>query len=91
MSKTSTITEHIEITPGICGGKPRIAGHRIRVEDIVICYEKMGLSPDEIVSQLLEYVYYLYSKISYECFHVCLLIYLKLTHPNQETGFITLI
>ncbi|MEM1172649.1 MAG: DUF433 domain-containing protein, partial [Cyanobacteria bacterium P01_H01_bin.35] len=51
MSKTSTITEHIEISPGICGGKPRIAGHRIRVEDIVICHEKMGLSPDEIVSQ----------------------------------------
>ncbi|MEM1173016.1 MAG: DUF433 domain-containing protein, partial [Cyanobacteria bacterium P01_H01_bin.35] len=51
MSKTSAITEHIEITPGICGGKPRIAGHRIRVEDIVICHEKMGLSPDEIVSQ----------------------------------------
>ncbi|MEB3343257.1 DUF433 domain-containing protein [Okeania sp.] len=51
MSKTSTITEHIEITPGICGGKPRIAGHRIRVEDIVICHEKMGFSPDEIVSQ----------------------------------------
>jgi hypothetical protein len=23
------IKEHIEITPGICGGKPRIAGHRI--------------------------------------------------------------
>ena len=51
MSKTFTITEHIEITLGICGGKPWISGHRIRVEDIVICHEKMGLSPDEIVSQ----------------------------------------
>ncbi|MEO0014001.1 MAG: hypothetical protein RLZZ535_2390 [Cyanobacteriota bacterium] len=36
MSKTSIILEHIEITPGVCGGKPRIAGHRIRVQDIVI-------------------------------------------------------
>lgn len=27
------ISEHIEITPGVCGGKPRIAGHRIQVED----------------------------------------------------------
>ncbi len=27
---------HIEITPGICGGKPRIAGHRIRVQDIAL-------------------------------------------------------
>jgi uncharacterized protein (DUF433 family) len=23
--------EHIEVTPGVCGGKPRIAGHRISV------------------------------------------------------------
>ena len=35
------IKEHIEITPGICGGKPRIAGHRIRVQDIVIWHEQM--------------------------------------------------
>ena len=48
---TATIISHIEITPGICGGKPRIAGHRIRVEDIVIWHERLGLSPDEIVSQ----------------------------------------
>ncbi|MEA5618571.1 DUF433 domain-containing protein [Cronbergia sp. UHCC 0137] len=43
------IKEHIEITSGICGGKPRIAGHRIRVQDIVIWYEQMGMSPDEIL------------------------------------------
>jgi uncharacterized protein (DUF433 family) len=43
------ISEHIQITPGICGGKPRIAGHRIRVQDIVIWYEHLNQSPDEIV------------------------------------------
>ena len=43
------INSHIEITPGVCGGKPRIAGHRISVQDIVIWHEKMGMSPDEIV------------------------------------------
>ncbi|NEO70801.1 DUF433 domain-containing protein [Moorena sp. SIO3H5] len=48
---SSVISKHIEITPGVCGGKPRIAGHRIRVEDIVIWHERIGLSPDEIVSQ----------------------------------------
>lgn len=47
----SVVAEHIEITPGVCGGKPRIAGHRIRVEDVVVWHEQMGLSPDEIVSQ----------------------------------------
>jgi uncharacterized protein (DUF433 family) len=37
-------------TPGTCGGKPRIAGHRITVKHIVICHQRSGQSPDEIVS-----------------------------------------
>ena len=45
----STIAEHIEITPGVCGGKPRIAGTRIRVQDVVVWTEQ-GRSPDEIVT-----------------------------------------
>ncbi len=49
MSIVPTITEHIEITPGVCGGKPRIAGHRIRVEDVVIWHERMGMCPEEII------------------------------------------
>jgi uncharacterized protein (DUF433 family) len=44
------ITEHIKITPGVCEGKPRIAGHRITVQNVAIWHERMGLSPDEIVS-----------------------------------------
>ena len=43
------LTQHIESTPGVLGGKPRIAGHRIRVMDIVVWHEKRGLSPDEIL------------------------------------------
>lgn len=34
----------------MCGGKPRIAGTRIRVQDIVIWHERLGRSADEIVS-----------------------------------------
>jgi len=37
-------------TPGVRNGKPRIDGHRITVADIAIWYERMGMSPDEIVS-----------------------------------------
>ncbi len=37
-------------TPAICGGKPRIDGHRISVEDVAVWHERMGMSPDEIVS-----------------------------------------
>ncbi|MBW8878827.1 MAG: DUF433 domain-containing protein [Acidobacteria bacterium] len=44
------IKQHIEATPGTCGGKPRIAGHRIRVMDIAVAHEQQGMSPDEIVS-----------------------------------------
>jgi uncharacterized protein (DUF433 family) len=47
----SGLAGHIEATPDICGGKPRIAGSRIRVQDIVVWHERMGLSADEIVSR----------------------------------------
>ena len=46
----SLITQHIEISPDIAGGKPRIAGHRITVQNVVIWHERMGLSADEIAS-----------------------------------------
>src|SRR5262245_9228530 len=46
----SVSKEHIEITPGTCGGKPRIAGHRITVQNIVVWHEQMGMSPDEIAA-----------------------------------------
>ena len=41
---------HIEVTSGVCGGRARIAGHRIRVQDIVLWTEQ-GRSPDQIVAE----------------------------------------
>ena len=38
-------------TPGVCAGKPRIAGHRIRVQDVAIWHEQMGMSAAEIVAE----------------------------------------
>lgn len=46
-----TVSGHIEITPGVAGGKPRIAGHRITVQDIVVWHERLGLSADEIATE----------------------------------------
>jgi len=46
----TVIVGHIEVTPGVCGGKPYITGHRITVQDIVIWHERMGLDPDEIAT-----------------------------------------
>ena len=47
----NVLAQHIEITPGVAGGKPRIAGHRITVQNIAIWHERMGISADEIVSE----------------------------------------
>ena len=43
--------EHISKTPGLCGGRACIAGHRIRVMDVVALHDIRGLSPSEIVQQ----------------------------------------
>ena len=45
------LEEHIEITPEVRGGKPRIAGTRITVADIVIMHWRMGQSLDEIAGK----------------------------------------
>ena len=45
------IREHIVRTPGTCSGKPRIEGTRIKVEQVVIWHEQMGMSADEIISK----------------------------------------
>ncbi len=43
--------QHIEETPGITGGKPHIAGHRITVHNIAIWHEHMGRNADEISAE----------------------------------------
>lgn len=46
-----TISRHIEATPGVAGGKPRIVGHRITVQDIVVWHERLDLDADEIATE----------------------------------------
>ena len=41
---------HIESRPGVCGGKPCVAGTRIRVWDIHVWHDLQGLSPAEIIA-----------------------------------------
>jgi uncharacterized protein (DUF433 family) len=47
---SQTIADHIESKPGVCGGKPCIAGTRIRVQDVYVWRELQGQTADEIVS-----------------------------------------
>ncbi|MHC5729157.1 MAG: DUF433 domain-containing protein [Nostoc sp.] len=45
------LNQHIEITPGVRSGKPRIAGTRITVADVAIMYLRMGQSLEEIAGK----------------------------------------
>jgi uncharacterized protein (DUF433 family) len=49
---SASTAERIVRTPGICGGRACIAGHRVRVLDVAIWHELRGWSPDEIVEQV---------------------------------------
>jgi len=42
---------HIEITPDVRGGRPRITGTRITVADIVIMHLRLGKSLEEIAGK----------------------------------------
>jgi uncharacterized protein (DUF433 family) len=46
---SDVITGRIETVQGVAGSNARIAGHRIRVMDVAIWSERLGMSPDEIV------------------------------------------
>lgn len=67
MATQHSLDQRIETTPEVCGGKPRIAGGRIRVQDIVAWYEYHGMTPDEIVSG--------YPKITLSDVHAALAYY----------------
>ena len=46
-----SLDQRIEQTDGICGGKPRIVGHRITVQDVVVWHERQGWSVDQLASE----------------------------------------
>ncbi len=48
---SKTLDEHIESTPDTAGGKPRIRGRRITVQDIAIQHERLGKGADEIAGE----------------------------------------
>ena len=53
MSSTipSPVRTRIESQSGVCGGRPCVAGTRIRVQDVFVWHELRGQSADEIVSR----------------------------------------
>ncbi len=61
---------HITRTPGVCGGKPCIAGRRIRVYHIYIWHELGGMSADEIARQHSLSVAQVYAALTYAFEHI---------------------
>ncbi len=59
------VGEHIVATPGVCGGRPRIAGHRITVQNVVLWHERGGMSPDEIASRYSLKLSEVYAALAY--------------------------
>ena len=49
---TKTEYAHVVCTPGVVGGEARIAGHRVRVRDIVAARDLGGLAPEEIAASV---------------------------------------
>jgi uncharacterized protein (DUF433 family) len=49
-----TLQQHIETRSDKCGGKPCIAGTRIRVWDIYVLHERLGKTADEIIADYPE-------------------------------------
>jgi uncharacterized protein (DUF433 family) len=45
----NVLVQHIAKTPGVCGGRACIVGHRIRVLDIVGWHEKRGYTVAQVV------------------------------------------
>ena len=44
------IAQHVESKPTVCGGKPCVAGTRIRVWDIHVWHDLRGQTPAEIIA-----------------------------------------
>lgn len=48
MSSPHLQSKYIVQDEGICGGQPRIDGTRLKIQHIVLEYERLGWSPDQI-------------------------------------------
>ena len=62
---TKALDHRIVETPGICGGKPRINGHRITVQNIAVWHDRLGWSADEIASEYDLDLSDIYAALSY--------------------------
>ena len=77
--KTEAASQHIEVTPALCAGKPRIAGHRITVANIVVGHKRLGKSADDIATEYELALAEVYAALTYY-----LIIVRQLTNPLRR-------
>jgi len=61
---------HITQTPGVRGGKPCIAGRGIKVQNVYIWHEHLGMSVDEIASAYSLTLAQVYAALTYAFEHL---------------------
>lgn len=66
----SSTETHIIATSDMAGGKPRIAGTRIRVQDVYIWHEHHGMSADDIAREYQLSLAQVYAALSYAFDHL---------------------
>ena len=65
-----TMDQYIECSPEIAGGQPRIAGHRITVQNVAVWHERMGMSADEIAAEYDLSLADVYAALAYYFVHL---------------------
>ena len=65
MDQTVLAIEHIVSTPGVMGGKPRIAGHRVSVENIAVLHAWHQWSVIRITEELGLTIAQVHAALSY--------------------------
>lgn len=76
-----SLVQHIEATSDVMGGKPRIAGRRIAVQNIVIWHERMGMSADQIATDYELSLADVYAALAYYFDHRS-----EVDHDIEESG-----
>lgn len=64
-SMSKSLSRHIETTPGIRGGRPRLAGTRITVTDVALMHLRLGQSIEEIAGRYQLPLAALYAAMAY--------------------------
>ncbi len=65
MAAVNGVEQHIDITPGVCGGRPRVANTRITVADVATMRLKLDLSLEEIAGTFDLPIAAVYAAMSY--------------------------